>query len=363
MNAWDAAIYFFLVSVLQILIVPAAPAAEFIWVANPRLSISRLYGAIFKIALFSGLLSTAILASFEFQQGHANVWALLLIVGNILYSNILLMTHSKYRDLRTYAKILLSGQLIAILAKSAVFLTHSEALAFPVITCEWFVIPALIFLFVQKPSGILLPPLRRTSRHIKSVLVNMGSVIGMAAANRIVIIVAGLVLSADVYKVFGLAMQILNSAFILAAAVTAAINYQLMKLKNTAGTGQFLLRIYAGGILVWGAYVVLITLFGQYICSLLFGSIGVSVYDALMSGIVYTLSIIITAINVSVAVVYRKVVKFSTGLLVVAVVSSLAFFVTDGDVTVKIRVWSLLQTFGTFCLIYVVWPKRSIRMA
>ncbi len=345
----EAAAYFLVVSVCQLVIAPWIASADFVWIryhadgvapaqATRRVAVPVAWGS-----LVSTLVTIAACAPFVSGTGS---WVILLTCasGSLVFGTISLLFASKFGEPSRYIGASVIGGGIAVLLKlAALILTDHEKWTYVVLFCESYLIAALVLLARPKlPRLPKLPPLRE-------LLVPFAApaflVISSVFSLRFALLATSQVLDEADYVTFGLAFQILNAVSVLSVAVSHSVAAALLTQGNRR---EALANAVRRGFIAAGAlfacYAAFMLVAGRPVLEFLLQARGPAVHALVIDGLAYSAYLLVQGVGSAIASVIDAIRAYAWALLVstVLAVAVLAFAPSDALGT-RVIGWSVVS--------------------
>ncbi|HMN79445.1 MAG TPA: hypothetical protein PKA20_05890 [Burkholderiaceae bacterium] len=345
----EAAAYFLVVSVCQLVIAPWIASADFVWIryhadgiapaqATRRVAVPVAWGS-----LLSTLVTIAACAPFVSGTGS---WVILLTCasGSLIFGTISLLFASKFGEPSRYIGASVIGGGVAVLLKlGALILTDHEKWTYVVLFCESYLIAALALLVRPKlPRLPKLPPLREL---LMPFAAPAFLVISSVFSLRFALLVTSQVLDDAEYVTFGLAFQILNAVSVLSVAVSHSVAAASL---NPGNRREVLASAVRRGFIAAGALFVCFSVFmlavGRPVLEFLLQARGPAVHELVIDGLAYSAYVLVQGVGSALASMIDAIRAYAWALLVITVltVAVLAFFPSD-DLGTRVIGWSVVS--------------------
>lgn len=345
----EAAAYFLVVSVCQLVIAPWIASADFVWIryhadgvapaqATRRVAVPVAWGS-----LVSTLVTIAACAPFVSGTGS---WVILLTCasGSLVFGTIALLFASKFGEPSRYIRASVIGGGIAVLLKlAALILTDHEKWTYVVLFCESYLIAALALLARPKlPSLPKLPPLRE-------LLVPFAApaflVISSVFSLRFALLVTSQTLDEADYVTFGLAFQILNAVSVLSVAVSHSVAAALLTQGNRReALANAVRRGFIAAAALFACFGAFMLVAGRPVLEFLLQARGPAVHELVIDGLAYSAYLLVQGVGSALASVIDAIRAYAWALLVITVltVAVLAFAPSD-DLGTRVIWWSVVS--------------------
>lgn len=343
----EAAAYFVVVSVCQLVISPWVAGADYVWIRyrsdgiSARAATDRVFAPIVLGSLVSALVSIAVCVPLLAGEG---AFALLLscVVGNCVFSAVTLQLASKFGQPARYLFVSVTGGALAIAVKLAVLvLGAGEYWTIAALFCEYYLIAALALLLRPRGSGTSPPAALRDFLGLFAGPAFL--VVATIVSLRLALLVASRTMAAADYVAFGLAFQVMNAVSVLSAAVSNSVVASSI---GAGGPGAGALAatrrgfIAAAGLLA--GYAAFLYGFGRPVLEFLLQSRGGGVYELAMSGLFYSACVLVLGICSALASITNSTRSYSWVLIAMTALSATVLAVAPVDgLGTRIALWGL----------------------
>lgn len=345
----EAAAYFLVVSVCQLVIAPWIASADFVWIryhadgvapaqATRRVAVPVAWGS-----LVSTLVTIAACAPFVSGTGS---WVILLTCasGSLVFGTISLLFASKFGEPSRYIRASVIGGGIAVLLKlAALILTDHEKWTYVVLFCESYLIAALALL--ARPGLPRLPKLPPLRELLVPFAAPAFLVISSVFSLRFALLVTSQTLDDADYVTFGLTFQILNAVSVLSVAVSHSVAAALLMQGNRReALANAVRRGFIAAAALFTCFGAFMLVAGRPVLEFLLQARGPAVHELVIDGLAYSAYLLVQGVGSALASVIDAIREYAWALLVITVltVAVLAFAPSD-DLGTRVIWWSVVS--------------------
>ena len=345
----EAAAYFVVVSVCQLVISPWVAGADYVWIRYrsdgiaPQNATDRVFMPIVLGSLVSALVSIAVCVPLLAGTG-AFMLLLACAVGNCVFSAITLQLASKFGQPARYLAVSVSGGVLAIGCKLAVLvLAAGEYWIIAALFCEYYLVAALAMLFRPRRTGTG----SGASASLREFLALFAGpaflVVATIVSLRLALLVTSRTMAAADYVAFGLAFQVMNAVSVVSAAVSNSVVASSI---GAGGTVASVLAATRRGFIAVAAlftcFAAFLYAFGQPVLGFLLQARGGGVHKLAMAGLFYSAYVLVLGICSALASVTHSTRSYSWSLIGMTTLSTAVLALAPVDrLGARIALWGL----------------------